>query len=93
MGSAMIFGTSMAILVAVYPASERGRVLGISVASTYFGASVGPYIGGVLTQQLGWRSIFYASGIYGIVIVALFYGGLRGSGLNRRVSPSIGLAL
>jgi MFS family permease len=78
MGSAMIFGTSMAILVAVYPISERGRVLGISVASTYLGLSVGPYLGGVLTQQLGWRSIFYTSGIYGLLIVILILWKLRG---------------
>ena len=50
MGSAMIFGTGVAILVAVYPLSERGRVLGINVASTYLGLSIGPYIGGVVTQ-------------------------------------------
>src|SRR5271169_5186819 len=30
-GSAMIFGTGMAILTSVYPAAERGRVLGINV--------------------------------------------------------------
>jgi EmrB/QacA subfamily drug resistance transporter len=78
MGSAMIFGTSMAILVAVYPISERGRVLGINVASTYLGLSVGPYLGGLLTQHLGWRSIFYASGFFGTLIVILILWKLKG---------------
>jgi MFS family permease len=77
-GSAMIFGTGVAILVAVYPLSERGRVLGINVASTYLGLSIGPYLGGVLTQQLGWRSIFYTSALIGIIIFTLILWRLKG---------------
>ena len=57
-GSAMIFGTGMAILTSVFPAAERGRVLGINVAAVYLGLSLGPVLGGFLTQQFGWRSIF-----------------------------------
>ncbi len=58
LGSAMIFGTGMAILTSVFPIAERGRVLGISVAATYLGLSLGPVLGGFLTDQFGWRSIF-----------------------------------
>jgi len=61
-GGAMIFGTSIAILTTVYPPEERGRVLGINVASTYTGLSVGPVLGGVLNHQFGWASIFYLTG-------------------------------
>jgi EmrB/QacA subfamily drug resistance transporter len=57
-GDAMIFGTSVAILTTVYPPEQRGRVLGISVAATYIGLSTGPFFGGILTQILGWRSVF-----------------------------------
>lgn len=60
-GSAMIFGTSMAILTSVYPPQERGQALGINVAAVYIGLSVGPFLGGFLTQHLGWRSIFLAT--------------------------------
>jgi EmrB/QacA subfamily drug resistance transporter len=56
---AMIWGTGVALLTAAYPANERGRVLGLSVAAVFLGASIGPTIGGILTQYLGWRSIFY----------------------------------
>ena len=55
---AMIFGTSMAIITSVFPAGERGRALGINVTAVYLGLSTGPVIGGLLTQYLGWRSIF-----------------------------------
>lgn len=58
-GGAMIFGTGVAILTSVFPPQERGRVLGLNVAAVYVGLSVGPFLGGVLTQQWGWRSIFF----------------------------------
>ncbi|MFH1579302.1 MAG: MFS transporter [Thermoplasmatota archaeon] len=58
LGSAMVFGTSIALLTSVYPPQERGKVLGLTVAVTYVGLSVGPSFGGFLTGILGWRSIF-----------------------------------
>ena len=57
-GSAMIFATGMAILTSVFPPHERGKVLGINVAAVYAGLSLGPVLGGFLTQHITWRSIF-----------------------------------
>lgn len=71
LGAAMIFGTVLAILVAAYPLEERGKVLGINVASVYLGLSFGPFIGGVLTQNLGWRSVFFLNVPLGLVITLL----------------------
>jgi EmrB/QacA subfamily drug resistance transporter len=70
-GSAMIFGTGMAILTSVYPAAERGRVLGINVAAIYLGLSLGPTLGGLLTQHFGWRSIFLVNIPLGCGIIFL----------------------
>lgn len=57
----MIFGNGVAILTSVYPAGEKGKVLGINVATVYLGLSTGPFLGGLLTQYLTWRSIFYVN--------------------------------
>lgn len=57
-GAAMIWGTSVAILTSVYPEGERGFALGITIAAVYVGLSLGPFVGGFLTEQVGWRSIF-----------------------------------
>lgn len=57
-GGALIFSTSLAILTNAFPKEERGKVLGINVASTYLGLSIGPTIGGLLTDYWGWQSIF-----------------------------------
>lgn len=70
-GAAMVFATSIAIVTSIYPASERGKILGINVASTYLGLSMGPAIGGFLTQYWGWRSVFLSNVPIGIVIIIL----------------------
>jgi MFS family permease len=77
-GSAMIFGTGVAILTSVFPVGERGRALGISVAATYTGLSVGPVLGGFLTQHFGWRSIFLANVPLGLAIIPLVVWKLQG---------------
>jgi len=60
-GSAMVFGTGVAIITSVYPPNERGKAIGISVTAVYIGLSMAPFLGGILTQYMGWRSIFYAT--------------------------------
>lgn len=64
----MVFGITTAIVTSIFPSSERGRALGISMAASFIGLTGGPFIGGVLTQHLGWRSIFYISS--GLMLVA-----------------------
>jgi EmrB/QacA subfamily drug resistance transporter len=58
-GSAMIFATGVAILASVFPPLERGRAMGMNVAAVYCGLSLGPFLGGLLTEQVGWRSVFF----------------------------------
>lgn len=70
-GGAMIFSTGVAILTSVFPPEKRGRVLGINVAAVYAGLSLGPPAGGLLTQYLGWRSIFWVNVPLGLAIIAL----------------------
>ena len=70
MASAMAFGTAVAILTSVFPPEERGKVLGINVTAVYTGLSAGPFLGGILTQFLGWRSIFFVtSPLWSLVFV------------------------
>ena len=57
--SSMIFATSLPILMSVVPSEERGKAIGLTVAAVYLGLSTGPFVGGFITQQLGWRYIFW----------------------------------
>ena len=77
-GSAMIFGTSMAILTSVFPVGERGKALGITVATVYSGLSLGPFLGGFLTQHFGWRSIFLITVPLGVIIIGFIPWKLKG---------------
>jgi EmrB/QacA subfamily drug resistance transporter len=77
-GASMIFGTAVAILTSVFPPGERGKALGIYITAVYFGLSLGPFLGGILTQVLGWRSIFYVNVPIGIAAIVLILWKLRG---------------
>jgi EmrB/QacA subfamily drug resistance transporter len=70
-GAAMLFASGPAILTASFPATERGRALGLQAMMTYIGLTVGPALGGWLTGQLGWRSIFLINVPIGVIAVAL----------------------
>ena len=77
-GGAMVVGTAAALLITVFPANERGKVLGINIAATYMGLSLGPVLGGVLTQHLGWRSIFFLNAFLGLVVIGVALRKLKG---------------
>jgi EmrB/QacA subfamily drug resistance transporter len=60
-GSAMMFGTGMAIITSAFPPHERGMAIGINVTAVYIGLSITPMLGGLLTKTLGWQSLFYVT--------------------------------
>jgi MFS family permease len=65
----MVFGTGIAIITSVYPPNERGKAIGFTVTSVYIGLSLAPFLGGILTQYLGWRSIFYVTIPFEMVVI------------------------
>ena len=67
MGGAMVNATTMAILVSAFAPYERGKALGIAIASVYAGISCGPFIGGFLIELFGWRSLFYLMVPFGLL--------------------------
>jgi len=96
----MIFGTGMAIVTSVFPPGERGRVLGINVSAVYLGLSLGPFLGGFLTHQFGWRSIFLVNVPIGLLVIYLLatklhgeWAGSRGEKFDRAGSVIYGSTL
>jgi EmrB/QacA subfamily drug resistance transporter len=81
---AMMFGTSLAIVASVFPPQERGRALGITVAAVYAGGALGPFIGGLVTQALGWRAIFYLTAVLGLAAVSMALWKMRGEWAEAR---------
>ncbi len=70
-GGAMMFATGMALLTSAFPPNERGKAIGINVSAVYLGLSAAPFLGGILTQYLGWRSLFYLTIPFGIFIIIM----------------------
>ena len=65
---------SPALLTSAFPARERGRALGMNALVVAVGVSLGPPLGGVITERIGWRWIFFINlplGVLGIVLAAL----------------------
>ncbi len=77
-GSAMIFGAGMAVITSVFPVRERGKAMGIAVAAVYIGLTLGPFAGGILTEHLGWRSIFFSVVPLGIIVIWFVLKKLKG---------------
>jgi EmrB/QacA subfamily drug resistance transporter len=71
LGAAMLFANSPAILTKNFPASERGRALGLQGTMTYLGLTVGPSLGGWLTEQFSWRAVFYINVPVGLLALWL----------------------
>jgi len=86
-GGAMIFGTGVAILTSVFPPRRRGWVLGINVGATYVGLSLGPFLGGLLTQHLGWRWVFLLNVPVGLLVLAVVRLKLRREWADSRGEP------
>ena len=83
-GAAMFVTTGMAILTSIFPPNKRGRAIGIYVAAVYIGLSVGPFAGGLLTQHLGWRSIFATVVPFGVISVYVALRLLKGEWADAR---------
>jgi len=71
LGGAMVFSTSIAIVTTVFPPGERGKAIGIITATVYAGLSLGPFIGGILTQNIGWQSIFLVNVPLAVLVIIL----------------------
>ncbi len=68
-GGAMIYANSVALITHLYPPGERGYAIGINVTAVYAGLSLGPFLGGLLTQFFGWRSIFLITAVLAIPVL------------------------
>jgi MFS family permease len=49
---AMILSANVAIISSAFPSGDRGKALGLNAAAAYFSTSMGPFLGGILTQHL-----------------------------------------
>jgi EmrB/QacA subfamily drug resistance transporter len=58
-GAGMLMSMGPAIVTDITPPAERGRALGVTAVSVSVALAAGPVLGGILTTNFGWQSIFY----------------------------------
>ncbi len=68
-GAAMIMAMGPAIVARTFPPAERGRALGLNGVSVAVGLSLGPVLGGLLTEFATWRAIFMINVPIGVVAI------------------------
>ena len=70
LGAGMVQAIGPAIVTATFSPQERGKALGLNAMSVAVGLALGPTLGGVLTEWLSWRWIFFVNlpvGVFGVL--------------------------
>jgi EmrB/QacA subfamily drug resistance transporter len=71
----MLFASAFTVLGDIYSPAERARIQGLFGAVFGLSSIIGPIVGGFLTDNLGWRWVFYVNlpvGLLGVLVVAGF---------------------
>ena len=72
-GSGGVLPLTSTIVGDIYSVEERGRVQGLFSGVWGVSSVVGPLIGGLMTQYLSWRGIFYMNLPFGLLSIALLW--------------------
>ena len=68
-GAASLMAMGPAIVARTFHDRERGRALGLNGVSVAIGLSLGPALGGILTQAASWRAIFLINAPIGLLAI------------------------
>ncbi|KAG8425868.1 hypothetical protein J3459_008659 [Metarhizium acridum] len=71
-GSGGTYALNSGVIADISTTAERGKYMGAAQSGIMLGPAIGPILGGVLAQYLGWRSIFWFLTICGGVYLVVF---------------------
>ncbi len=73
-GGAIMFAVSLALVAQEFPSGpERGMAMGIYGATIGIAVAIGPLLGGLLTDGLGWQSVFLINVPIGLAAIVITY--------------------
>jgi EmrB/QacA subfamily drug resistance transporter len=76
-GAAAMFATALALIAQEFQGRERANAIGIWGATVGGSVAIGPLIGGLITEHMGWEWIFFVNVPVGIAAIVLTEGKLR----------------
>ncbi|WP_436534275.1 MFS transporter [Actinoplanes sp. HUAS TT8] len=91
-GAAAMYATNAALLGLAYTGRDRSIAFGIWGAANGAAAAAGPIIGGLLTEHVGWRSIFLVNlpvAVLAVILARVAVPGGPGSGTARLDLPGV----
>ncbi len=99
-GAAFMMPATLSIITATFPPKERGAALGIWAGVSAMALAIGPLVGGLITEHIGWNWIFYLNvpvGLAGLVAARLIIRESRDTSHEQRLDlpglVSSGIAL
>lgn len=72
-GAAAMFTASQAMVANAFPKGRRGRGIAIYVAVTTLSLSAGPFLGGLFTDTIGWRWLFFINPVIALMAVPFIF--------------------
>jgi EmrB/QacA subfamily drug resistance transporter len=72
-GAAMMNPATLSIITAAFPPRERGRAIGIWAGVSALALAIGPLVGGLLTEHIGWGWIFFVNVPVGVLAILASY--------------------
>lgn len=70
---ASVIPLSQSIMVQIYPPEERGKAMALFSVGILLGPILGPTVGGIITENMDWRWIFYVNVPIGLICLSLLY--------------------
>ena len=70
-GAAAMFSTALALIAQEFQGRDRATAFGVWGATVGGAVAIGPLVGGLLTEHLGWEWIFFVNVPIGIAAIAL----------------------
>ncbi len=66
-GAALLLPGTLSIITVTFPPQERAKAIGLWAGMSGLALALGPTIGGLMVEHLGWQSIFFLNVPIGIV--------------------------